>query len=167
MSAQGITNFNKVILLGKIVGKEGAKIELKPMVKSNGEAVTDHSGNQLNKVDFTLSIIDKSRKKGEDGFYPTDNMLCTAIGATAKFISEHFCGQSGILVEGKLTTSSWEKDGERRYFTGVTVKNVEFNGTKVETDNADLDAAAEAAAFANEPADAAFADAMQEELPFN
>lgn len=156
--ASGITYFNQVICEGKIIGKSGERLELKDVTRKNGEAVVDRNGKQLVKLDFTVSVIDTSRPKDENGYYQTDKIRCTAFGKQAEFIAEHFYGQSGIHVVGKLATSTYEKDGEKRYAFSVIVRTVGYNGTKVVPDEEAEEVA---------PDDAAYAEALDAEgLPF-
>lgn len=148
--ASGITYFNQVICEGKIIGKAGEELELKGVTRKNGETVVDRTGKQLVKLDFTVSVIDTDRAKDENGYYQTNKIRCTAFGKQAEFIAEHFYGQSGILVVGKLATSTYERDGEKRYAFSVIVRSAGYNGTKVVPDEEPDEAAPEDAAFAEE-----------------
>ena len=157
--ANGITYFNQVICAGKIIGKSGERLELKEVIRKNGEKIVDREGNQLVKIDFTVAVLDTSRPKDENGYYQSDKIRCTAFGALAQHIAEHFFGQSGILIVGKETTSTYEKNGEKRYATSVLVQKVRFNGTRLIPDE---DVGEEAL-----PEDAAFAAELEiEGLPF-
>lgn len=53
-----------------------------------------------------------------------------AFGKTAEFMSKYFEKGSRILVEGRLQTSTYEKDGVKHYATNIIVENVEFAGNK-------------------------------------
>lgn len=59
----------------------------------------------------------------------------TAFGKTAEFLSKYFSKGSKILVEGRLQTSSYEKDGIKHNAVDVIVDQIYFAGTKKEPDN--------------------------------
>ena len=48
----------------------------------------------------------------------------------AETISQYFKKGSRILVQGRITTGSYEKNGETRYTTDVVVNNFDFIETK-------------------------------------
>ena len=70
---------------------------------------------------------------------PADFHNCTAFNKTAETIAQHLKKGDGILVNGSLKTSKFEKDGETRYRTEVMVQRFEFppgrvsGGTQAET----------------------------------
>lgn len=61
-------------------------------------------------------------KDGAD--FPT----CVAFGRSADFVEKYLSKGKEILVEGKITTGSYEKDGKKVYTTEVTVYSHEFCG---------------------------------------
>lgn len=52
----------------------------------------------------------------------------TMFGTRAEAVSKHLHKGSKILVQGHLQTSSWEKDGQKRYKTEVIVDDLCFGG---------------------------------------
>ena len=52
-----------------------------------------------------------------------------AFGKTAEFMNEYLSKGSRVLVEGRLQTSTYEKDGVKRTATDIIVENVEFAGS--------------------------------------
>ena len=58
---------------------------------------------------------------------------CKAFGGTAQFISKYM-NQKGqeILVEGKLNTEEWDKDGQKRSKVVLMVNSAHFCGKKQE-----------------------------------
>ena len=59
-----------------------------------------------------------------------DFINCIAWEKRAETISQYFKKGSRILVQGKITTGSYEKNGETRYTTDVVVNNFDFIETK-------------------------------------
>ena len=85
-----------------------------------------------------LSVATSGRKK-VDGEYQdvTDWHRVVCIGKTAEFVARNFETGKGIVIEGKLQTRDYEKDGEKRYITEVLADKVEFApGRKQESDPA-------------------------------
>lgn len=60
----------------------------------------------------------------------TDFVNCEAWKQTAEFVSKYFSKGKEILVVGELHIDKSEKDGQTRYFTKVSVDEVEFCGGK-------------------------------------
>lgn len=60
----------------------------------------------------------------------TDFINCEAWRQTAEFISKYFTKGKEIAVCGELHIDKWDKDGETRYLTKVSVDEVEFCGSK-------------------------------------
>ncbi|MDN5303873.1 MAG: single-strand DNA-binding protein [Fusobacteriaceae bacterium] len=59
-----------------------------------------------------------------------DFIGCTAFGKTAELVGEYLRKGSMIGVQGRLQTSSYEVNGEKRYRTDVIVDRVEFLESK-------------------------------------
>ena len=59
-----------------------------------------------------------------------DFINCIAWEKRAETISQYFKKGSRILVHGRITTGSYEKNGETRYTTDVVVNNFDFIETK-------------------------------------
>ena len=62
----------------------------------------------------------------------TDFINCEAWRQTAEFISKYFNKGKEIVIGGELHIDKWDKDGETRYLTKVSVDEVEFCGSKSE-----------------------------------
>lgn len=80
---------------------------------------------------FTLAVPDKNARRDENGNYPADFIRCSCFGKNADVV-ESFCMKgTELLVAGKLTSSSYEKDGVTVFSTEVSVQTFEFiSGTK-------------------------------------
>lgn len=80
--------------------------------------------------DFTVAV---NRRFNKD---ITDFINCQAWRNTAEFITKYFKKGQEILVVGELHIDRYEKDGETRYSTKVSVEEVDFCGSK--NDNATI-----------------------------
>lgn len=101
---------NKVILKGRLT----ATPELKT-------TATD-----IYVTDFSIAVNRRFNKE------QTDFINCQAWRKTAEFITKYFTKGQEILVVGELHNDKWEKDGETRYTSRVSVDEVYFCGSKAE-----------------------------------
>lgn len=82
-------------------------------------------------VNFTVAV-DRAFNREE-----TDFFRCTAWRATADFVHQYFNKGQEILLTGEMRCDVWEdEDGEKHSSWTVQVTNVEFCGSKPETDSA-------------------------------
>lgn len=106
---------NRVILHGRL-GKD-------PEVKAlpSGHTVANMS-----------LATDEPGKKGADGTREkrTEWHNLTAWGRTAELAGKYLKKGSQVLVEGRLETRSYEKDGIKHYATSIVVDRLEFTGSK-------------------------------------
>jgi len=72
----------------------------------------------------TFSVATRGYKDKTDWH----NML--AFGKTAELCGEYLAKGSQALFEGRLQTSSWEKDGVTRYKTEIVIDRMEFVGSR-------------------------------------
>ena len=103
---------NKVILMGRLV----AAPEIHQM----------NSGVMLAR--FRIAVDRDFKDK--DGNRQTDFISCTAWRGTAEFVQKYFFKGSLIALTGSLTVNQYEKDGQKRSSTDVTVDQVYFAGEK-------------------------------------
>lgn len=68
----------------------------------------------------------------------TDFIDCVAFKGTAGFVERNFHKGQLILVSGRLESSKWEKDGQKRTNWKVMVNEVNFCGDKQPTTTADI-----------------------------
>jgi len=64
-----------------------------------------------------------------DGYKKEDDsefVRCTAFGKTAEIIEKYIGEGDGIYCSGRMKTESYEKDGVKKYSTGVIVDRFEF-----------------------------------------
>lgn len=77
-------------------------------------------------ANFRVAWSEKYKEKENKCF-----LECKAFGGTAEFL-EKYLNKKGqeLLVEGKLNTDEWEKDGQKRSKIVLMVSNVHFCGSK-------------------------------------
>ena len=74
---------------------------------------------------FSLAVSRGTSNRDE-----VDFINCIAWEKRAETISQYFKKGSRILVQGRISTGSYEKNGETRYTTDVVVNNFDFIETK-------------------------------------
>lgn len=105
---------NRVMLLGNL----GADPELRHT--QGGQSVLKL------RLATTESYLDKDKQRKER----TDWHDVTIWGKRGEALSKILSKGSSLLVEGRLQTSSYEKDGTKRYRTEVVANNVVLTGGK-------------------------------------
>lgn len=103
---------NKVMLLGNI----GAEPELR--TTPQGQAVLKL------RLATTWNYVDKNQERQEK----TEWHSVTIWGKRGEALASILTKGSRILVEGRLQTSSYEKDGVKRYRTEVVADDIFFAG---------------------------------------
>lgn len=103
---------NKVILMGRLARD--------PELRS--------TPNGVSVCTFALAV--SRRFKNANGEYDADFINCVAWRQTAEFISKNFAKGRMLGVVGSLQTRSYEKDGQKRYVTEVSVDEAYFAGDK-------------------------------------
>ena len=103
---------NKVMLLGNL----GADPELK--VTPSGQAILKL------RLATTESYLDKSNTRQER----TEWHSVTVWGKRGEALAKILAKGSSIFVEGGIRTSSYEKDGEKRYRTEIVANNIILAG---------------------------------------
>ena len=83
---------------------------------------------------FNLAVDRRFKKDGEQS---ADFISCVAFGKTAEFIEKYVFKGTKIAVEGRIQTGSYtNKDGNKVYTTDVVVEQVEFAGSKTDSESA-------------------------------
>lgn len=103
---------NKVILFGNL----GADPELRRT--NSGEAVLNL------RLATTESYLDKNKQRQER----TEWHSVTVWGKRGEALAGILRKGSRVLVEGSLRTSSYEKDGEKRYKTEIVAREIYLAG---------------------------------------
>lgn len=102
--------FNKVILSGSL----GQDVELKKV-----------NDTDLAKFSLATYEIVGDQKK-------TEWHKIEVWGKIATLCDKYLSKGSKVLIEGSIRTSSWEKDGEKRYMTSIRADQVKFLDKKPE-----------------------------------
>ena len=124
---------NKVIFQGRLT----ADVELKEV-------------GGFNMTEFTVAWSEKYKESETTCF-----LRCKAWRNTAEFLQKYFKKGQELLIEGRMVTESWEKDGQKQSRTICNVEKVNFCGSK----SSGSEATTNAEGFMELPKDA-------EECPF-
>lgn len=100
---------NKVILIGRLA----ADPEVKYMQNEKQTAVAR----------YRLAVDRRFHKEGEQA---VDFISCVAFGKNGEFAEKYLSKGMKIAVVGRITTGSYEKDGQKVYTTDVVVEEHEF-----------------------------------------
>lgn len=75
-----------------------------------------------------LRLATNERRKDKDGNWGdhTEWHSVVVFGKRAEALHRLLSKGMRVLVEGKLRTSSWEKDGQKQYKTEVTADDIEL-----------------------------------------
>lgn len=108
-----MSDVNRVIILGNVASEP-------------------KTGNMLAfRLATNESWIDKSGTKQERVEYHN----CKVFGKLAEVMSDMIKKGSSLYIEGKLSTSSYEKDGVKKYSTDVIVNFIKLLGNKDKPEN--------------------------------
>ena len=99
---------NKVILQGRLARD--------PEVKEVGGFM---------KAGITVAWSEKYKETETKCF-----LNCEAWRGTADFINKYFSKGQEILIEGRMVTDTWEKDGQKQSRTYCLIEKVNFCGSK-------------------------------------
>ncbi len=107
---------NKVILIGR-VGKD-------PEVR--------HLENGMSVAKFTLATNERYTNKSGEKVETTEWHNIVAWRKLAEIVEKYVKKGNQIYLEGKITTRSYEKDNETKYFTEIVANNMQMLGSKKE-----------------------------------
>jgi single-strand DNA-binding protein len=108
-----MANYNKAILVGNLT--RDPELRYTPQ----GTAV----------VNISLAI-NRKYKSGDEMKEEISFVPVVAWGKTAELINQYCSKGSPLMVEGRIQTRSWEKDGQKQYKTEVVTENIQFLGQK-------------------------------------
>lgn len=78
----------------------------------------------------TMSIAtNERRKEGDQWVDAVEWHRVVCFGRTAENVEKYLAKGSQCIVEGRIKTSTWEKDGETKYRTEIVAERVEFVGS--------------------------------------
>jgi len=104
---------NKVILIGNV----GRDPEYRQT--SSGTGITK----------FSLATSDR-RFKDQDGNPRTEWHNIVAWGRQAEFCRDYIKKGTQLFIEGSIRYDTYEKDGQKKYFTEIHVREIEFVGSR-------------------------------------
>ena len=115
---------------------------------------------------YTLAVDRRFKREGEQ---TADFIQCVAFGKSGEFAEKYFRKGTKVVVEGRIQTGSYEKDGQRVYTTDIVVEQQEFAESNATNDSnagsyqqaSPAPSSAVGDGFMNIP------DGLDEELPFN
>lgn len=84
-----------------------------------------HTANDVAYVKFTLAWSEKYGEKENKCF-----LNCAAYKHNADFLSKYFHKGDKVLVEGRLITSNYETQKDKKWITELIVDKVHFCGQK-------------------------------------
>ena len=99
------------------------KIEYQGRLTADVDLKQTQSG--VSFAEFTIAWSEKYKEVETKCF-----LRCKAWRQTAEFLSKYFKKGSEILIEGRLVTEQWEKDGQTQSRTICDVEKVHFCGSK-------------------------------------
>ena len=105
--------FNKAIIAGAL----GQDVELR--YTQSGMAVANMS--------VACTTSEKIKDKWEDVVFWASVVVW---GKQAESCSQYLSKGSKVLIEGKLQTRTWDKDGVKQYKTEIVARDVKFLGSK-------------------------------------
>ena len=114
---------------------------------------------------FTLAV---DRRFAKDGEQSADFISCVAFGKRAEFLEKYCHKGTKLVVEGRIQTGSYEKDGQKVYTTDVVAENLEFAESKASAQNNGVNTGISYGAPAPETADGFMniPEELEAELPF-
>ena len=104
--------------------------------------------------EFTIAWSEKFKEKETKCF-----LRCKAWREQANHVVKYFRKGQECVVEGKIATEEWEKDGQKQSRTVLNLERIHFVGSKAQNPSNNNSGAGDDG-FMNIPADA------DEELPF-
>ena len=85
-----------------------------------------HTGSGTPVCSFSIAV---SEGYGEN--QKTEFINCVAWNKSAEFVDKYFTKGSMIIVDGRISTRTWEgQDGKKNYATEVVANQVAFGGSK-------------------------------------
>lgn len=107
---------------------------------------------QATVAEFTLALDASFRTKAGEMVKKAEFIDCEIWDTGAEMMTKYFAKGDKVLVEGRLRTDSWEKDGVKKYRTFVRVERFEFCGkSRTATDTPVTDAPVTDAPVSNTP----------------
>jgi single-strand DNA-binding protein len=145
-----MSGLNKALLVGNL----GADPELK--VIAGGQAVLNL------RLATTESYLDKQNQRQER----TDWHTVVVWGKRAEGLAKILTKGSQIVVEGRIQTRSYEKNGEKRYATDIVASNIILAGGNRRDGASSSSSTSRSSTNAAPPPADDFSDAAPDQFPF-
>lgn len=110
-----MARFNHVTLLGNLTAK-GVTLADRPG--------TDRNGNPMQVATFMLVVNDRPAQGQKDGHRNVIPVKCW--NGLARTTAEYVVGGQEVLVSGRIRTSEYEQDGQKRYGWEVVADEIQF-----------------------------------------
>lgn len=109
----------------------------------------------------------EKRQEAEANGQPTADFInIKAFGKTAEMLANYFRKGNRIAVEGRISTGSYEKNGERVYTTDVIVNRVHFIETAAENGSGGNNSGAGSGGFAPQDNNVGYYPIDNADVPF-
>lgn len=108
--------YQKVMIIGRL----GRDVEVR--YTTSGDAVAS----------FSVATSEKYKDKGGNPQETTEWFNCTAFKRLGEVCGEYLSKGSLVMLEGKMRTTSYEKDGQTRYSTTLVVREMKMLDTRKE-----------------------------------
>lgn len=115
---------------------------------------------------FSVAVNDSYKNKSGVKVETVEFVNCDVFGKSAEIIAQYMRKGSQILVQGKLRTHSWEKDGSKRSQTRVVVNYFKFGSSNAEATTGTSAPPPAAAATPDEVVNYPTEDISPEDIPF-
>ena len=118
-------------------------------------------------VAVNRTMSKEKREEAEAAGQPTADFIgIKAFGKTAEMLANYFHKGNRIAVEGRISTGSYEKNGERVYTTDVIVNRVHFVETAAENGGGGNNGGAGSGGFAPQDNNAGYYPIDNADVPF-
>ena len=87
-----------------------------------------HTGTGKPVATFTVAIDEDF--VNSDGEKKCNFLNIVAWGNTAEFVSKYFHKGNMIALQGRITSRTYEQDGNKRYITEVVAEKISFTGER-------------------------------------
>lgn len=102
--------YNKSIIMGRMVAD--------PELRKTESGISN----------CRFSVAVQEDYKNKDGSRDVDYIICVAWRQTAEFVTRYFKKGQPILIDGKLKSRTYDKEGQKHYETYIKVAEVRFAG---------------------------------------
>lgn len=75
---------------------------------------------------FVINFLIATQKENDSN--EADCIRCTAFGRTAEVIATYVKKGSHVVIEGRLCSDTYEKDGHTNHIMYVLIKKIDFRG---------------------------------------